>query len=163
VRGFTRQQRKEDVMTTSVGTQRDLSTLIEQLIELDYDAIEAYDAVVDRLQSPECRAQMIAFRDDHARHVRDLGAILRQSGREPPGGPDVKRLLTQGKVVIAGLMGDKAVLMAMKTNEDDTNTAYERSVSNDVVPPQVKDTLRACLADERRHRAWIEDQLSRMS
>jgi uncharacterized protein (TIGR02284 family) len=150
-------------MATLVGTQRDLSTLLEQLIELDYDAMDAYEAAVDRLQSPESRAQMIAFRDDHARHVRDLGTILRQSGREPPTGPDAKRSLVQGKVVIAGLMGDKAVLMAMTGNEDDTNTAYERCVSNDIVPSQVRETLRACLADERRHRAWIEDQLSRMT
>ena len=71
-------------------------------------------------------------------------------------------MLTEGKVVIAGIMGDKAILTAMKSNEDDTNTAYERSVDNDVVPAQVKDTLREFLGDERRHRAWIEQQLETM-
>ena len=41
----------------------------------------------------------------------------------------MKALLTKGKVVIAGLMGDEAILQAMRTNEADTNTAYERAVN----------------------------------
>jgi uncharacterized protein (TIGR02284 family) len=146
-------------VATLVGTQKDLSSLLEQLIELDYDAVEAYQAAIDRLEDTDTRAQLRDFQSDHVRHTRDLGAILRQSGREPPQGPDAKRMLTEGKVKIAALAGDKAVLLAMKTNEDDTNTAYERAVNNDVVPPQIKELLRACLADERRHRAWIENQI----
>ena len=47
----------------------------------------------------------------------------------------------------------------MKTNETDTNVAYERATTNDVVPPTVKELLRQNLADERRHRAWMEEQL----
>jgi uncharacterized protein (TIGR02284 family) len=146
-------------VATLVGTQKDLNTLLEQLIELDYDAIEAYHAAIDRLEDADARAQLRDFQSDHVRHTRDLGAVLRQSGREPPQGPDVKRMLTEGKVRIAALAGDKAVLMAMRTNEDDTNTAYERAVNNEAVPPQVKQILRGCLADERRHRAWIETQI----
>lgn len=146
-------------MATLVGTQTDLNSLLEQLIKLDYDAIEAYEAAIERLQDPDYRARLGEFRDDHVRHTRDLGAVLRQSGKEPPSGPDAKRILAEGKVKIAGLMGDKAVLMAMKTNEDDTNTAYERASTNDAVPPQIKELLRACLADERRHRAYIENEI----
>jgi hypothetical protein len=44
-------------------------------------------------------------------------------GRTPPKEGDMKALLTKGKVVIAGLMGDAAILQAMRTNEADTNTA----------------------------------------
>ena len=50
-------------------------------------------------------------------------------GRTPPKEGDMKALLTKGKVVIAGLMGDEAILQAMRTNEADTNTAYERAVN----------------------------------
>ena len=48
----------------------------------------------------------------------------------------------------------------MKTNETDTNVAYARAITNDVVPAHVKDILRRNLADERRHRSWIERELS---
>ena len=150
-------------MATLVGTQRDLNELLESLIELDFDAIEAYDAAIARLSSEDYRMQMTSFRDDHVRHTKELSSILRSSGREPPMGGDIKRVLTQGKVVMAGLMGDKAILTAMKTNEDDTNEAYERASTSDIVPPQIKDILRANLADERRHRAWIESQIHALS
>jgi len=142
-----------------VGTQKDLNSLLEQLIELDYDAVEAYDAAIERLAGAPLRETMGGFRKDHLRHIEELSAILRQSGREPPSGPDAKRLLASGKVVIAGLIGDRAILMAMKTNEDDTNTAYERAAGNTVVPAGVKQILQRGLADERRHRAWIEQQV----
>jgi hypothetical protein len=62
-------------------------------------------------------------------HITELGDILSSMGRTPPKEGDMKALLTKGKVVIAGLMGDEAILQAMRTNEADTNTAYERSVN----------------------------------
>ena len=146
-------------MTTLVGTQSDLNSLLKNLIELDYDAIEAYDAAISRVKSEAYRAKLTEFRDDHQRHTVTLSRVLRDSGQEPPSGPDLKRILTQGKVIVAGLAGDRAILFAMKTNETDTNVAYERATTNDVVPPTVKELLRQNLADERRHRAWMEEQL----
>ncbi len=149
-------------MATLVGTETDLNTLLEKLIELDFDAAEAYEAAIERLDDEESRRKLGEFRADHLRHTEDLGKILRDSGREPPHKGDIKRLLTKGKVVIAGLAGDRAVLMAMKTNEDDTNHAYERAVNNDAAPASVKEVLRRNLGDERRHREWIEQRLASM-
>jgi hypothetical protein len=63
------------------------------------------------------------------RHITELGDILSSMGRTPLKEGDMKALLTKGKVVIAGLMGDAAILQAMRTNEADTNTAYERTVN----------------------------------
>ena len=75
-----------------------------------------------------------AFKDDHQRHVAELGAIVRQEGDTPPSKGDMKRLLTEGKVVLAALAGDKAILRAMKSNEDDTNAAYERATGRTDLP-----------------------------
>ena len=36
-----------------------------------------------------------------------------------------KSYLTQGKVILANLIGDLTILRAMRSNEIDTNTAYE--------------------------------------
>jgi len=150
-------------MTTLVGTQKDPTSLMQKLIELDYDAVEAYEAAIARVETPDCRETLAAFRDDHLRHIADLGSVLRQQGSAVPTGPDAKRLLAQGKVVIAGLMGERAVLMAMKTNEEDTNTAYERAVNHKDVTPSVMKLLQAGLADERRHRAWLIRRLEQHS
>ena len=61
----------------------------------------------------------------------------------------MKALLTKGKVVIAGLMGDEAILQATRTNEADTNTAYERAVKLSGLPSNTRDVLQRGLEDER--------------
>jgi hypothetical protein len=56
-------------------------------------------------------------------------------------------------------VGDRAILRAMKTNEDDTNTAYERATGRADLTPTIRDVLTRALADERRHRQYIEQRL----
>ena len=66
----------------------------------------------------------------------------------------MKALLTKGKVVIARLMGDEAILQ-VRTNEADTNTAYERAVNFKDLQANTRGVLQYGLADERRHCEWI--------
>lgn len=148
-------------VATLAGTQTDPRSLLEELIKLDYDAIEAYDAAIERLTDLESQARLTEFRDDHERHTQNLGEHLRLMGHTPPMGPDIKRVLTKGKVVMAGLVGELAILKAMRSNEDDTNVAYERALAHDL-PLTLRETIRDNLADEKRHRAWIEEKLARM-
>jgi rubrerythrin len=147
---------------TMAGTQSEPHRLIEELIKLDYDAIEAYDAAIERLDDEESKQSLAEFRDDHARHTENLARFLRDAGRKPPSGPDAKRVLTKGKVLIADLMGDKAILQAMKSNEDDTNTVYERATQNKNLSSDMARTVRENLEDERRHRAWLEQKIAHM-
>ncbi len=104
-------------MATTVGTETDLESLLTDLIQLDFDAADAYQAAIDRLENHEWRAMLASFKEDHLRHTAELGEALRGMGVVPPSGGDMKSMLTQGKVVMAGLIGDEAVLRAMRTNE----------------------------------------------
>jgi uncharacterized protein (TIGR02284 family) len=149
-------------MGTMVGLHGDMKAVLHQLIELDFDAVEAYQAAIDRLKDTEAKQALSGFKRDHERHVQEVGEQLRLLGGEPPTGPDLKRVLTQGKVVIASVMGDRAILSAMKTNEDDTNTAYERVTSRNDLQPPLLTLLRRNLEDERRHRTWIEQRIQNM-
>jgi uncharacterized protein (TIGR02284 family) len=146
-------------MTTLVGTQKNLADLLDALLELDYDAIEAYRAAIDRIGDPSDKAQLGSFLADHERHIRDLTPLVESLGKKASKGPDIKQWLTKGKVVIMGLAGDNAILHAMKTNEDDTNKAYERATSRTDLTSDVRYILERNLADERRHRAWLEARL----
>jgi hypothetical protein len=47
----------------------------------------------------------------------------------------------------------------MRTNEADTNTAYERAVQFDALPSTARDALQRGLEDERRHCQWILETL----
>lgn len=147
-------------MATLVGTQKTVVDMMEALLELEYDAIEAYEAAVERISDAADKGALGGFLTDHRRHVSDLTPIIARLGGDAARGPDMKRWLTKGKVVIMGLAGDNAILFAMKTNEEDTNTSYERAVSRDDVPEDVRAVLERNLADERRHRAWIEARLA---
>lgn len=49
----------------------------------------------------------------------------------------------------------------MKSNEDDTNTAYNRADRHGGKTPAAAEFLARNLEDERRHRAWIEEALAR--
>jgi rubrerythrin len=146
-------------MTTTVGTETHLADLVQDLIQLDLAAIEAYNAAIERLSSPAFKQQLTQFRGDHLEHTRTLGAWMREQGKTPPESGGAKELLTKGKVALAGLVGDKQILLAMKTNEEDTNTAYERA-SNHREADGVRPIFEKNLSDERRHRAWIESTLS---
>lgn len=146
-------------MATMVGTQKELGKLLHALIELDLDAISAYRAAVDKLEDQSDKAQLASFMADHERHVRELSPILERLGHKPPQTADIKAVLTKGKVVIAGLFGDRAILIAMKTNEDDTNKAYERATERNDLPADLREVLMRGLSDERRHRAYIEGRI----
>lgn len=144
-------------MATRVGQENDPIEMLEHLMALDYDAIEAYQAAIDRLDDDGYRQQMASFKADHQRHVRELEPVVRQLGGEPPSGPGGKSMLTQGKVMMANLSGDEAILKAMQSNEDDTNTAYERAL--DRAPAEAQDIIRRGREDERRHWEWISATL----
>ncbi len=146
-------------MTTLIGTQRDPATLLAALIALDYDAIAAYQVAIDRLEHRECRERFKQFRADHERHVRDLGHLLRSMNVEPPSGADIKQILTAGRVLLSDIVGgDRAILEAMMTNEEESNCAYENAASHCDLPGTIRLTIERHLADERTHRAWIEDR-----
>ena len=146
-------------MTTTVGTEKTLESLLEDLIQLDYDAADAYQAAIDRLENSRFRSTLAEFKRDHLRHITELGDILSSMGRTPPKEGDIKALVAKGKVVIAGLMGDESILQAMRTNEADTNTAYERAVNFKGLQANTRDVLERGLEDERRHCEWILETL----
>lgn len=149
-------------MVTTVGTERSLTELLTNLVHLDYDAIEAYRLAVERLDDAAMAETLRGFMADHERHTREVGVLLREMGETPPTSGDMKQMLTTGKVAMADLLGDRAILQAMKSNEDDTNMAYERAVKHDDATPAIRSVLETNLADERRHRAWIEKTIDQL-
>jgi len=148
-------------MATAVSEET-LSKQIHNLIALDFDAIEAYQAALERLDDNESKTRLAGFKADHERHTEALGAHLSAMGETPPTKGDLKSLLTKGKVVIAGLAGDKAILQAMKSNEEDTVGAYAEATAQAGFPAALAQTLDENLADEKRHREWIERRIDQL-
>ena len=147
-------------MATLAGTQAHFFEALKQVIELDFDAIKAYEAAIHRLENPTYIATFQTFKGDHQRHVNDLSRYMKEQGQTPPTGPDFKAVLTQGKIIIAALATDHAILRAMKSNEEDTNQAYDNILSHGQKPQAIADLLITCFEDERRHRQWLEQEIT---
>src|SRR5919205_861028 len=81
-------------------TEAHVVDLLSDLIHLDFDAADAYQAAIDRIKDQQFAATLRAFKDDHLQHVAELSSILSGMGHEPPEEPDMKSLLTRGKVII---------------------------------------------------------------
>lgn len=143
-------------MVTMVGNESDINDLVKNLLNLEHDAIAAYDSCIERLDSRELAGQIAAFKEDHLQHVQVLTAMARELGIEAPTEGDMKQMLTTGKIALADLMGDAAILKAMKTNEDDTVTAYERAIRHEDAIPASKAFFMKAHQDEEKHRAWMD-------
>lgn len=146
-------------MVTFAGTQADFLEAIAEIITLDFDAIEAYQAAINRIQKEEYKKVLELFKQDHHRHIEQLSAYLTEQGQIPPAGPDLKSFLTQGKVVIASLGSDHAILQAMLSNEKDTNEAYENINNHAEKDISLDSILKEALEDEKRHSAWLQQQI----
>lgn len=146
-------------MVTLVGTQGSFVDALKELVELEFDALGAYEAALERLEDTEYKITLGQFRDDHKRHISELTTLLIQHDIEPPTSHSLgKHWLTVGKVVIGNLAGgDKAILLAMKSNEGDTNTAYMRMKERLDVWDDAKDIIDCGLQDEQRHKKWLEE------
>ncbi|MFN4062194.1 MAG: DUF2383 domain-containing protein [Paracoccus hibiscisoli] len=143
-------------MATTVGTEDTITDLVTNLILLERDAIAAYESTISRLSDPALSQQVAAFREDHLQHLDVLTEIAAETGADAPLEGDMKQMLTTGKVALASLMGDSAILKAMRTNEEDTVTAYERASDHPDALPKTLAFFQKALADERRHRDWME-------
>jgi rubrerythrin len=134
--------------------------LLNGLIKLDFDAIEAYEAALKRLEGEIVRMRLVGFMEDHRRHTRDLAAQVRDLGGLPATGPGLMRVLVEGTVVIGGLGHDKGILRAMSKNEAIVNRTYEAALEKLSVSSPVYELVRRNREDERRHKDWIDSVLS---
>ncbi len=143
-------------MVTTIGTESSFNDLVTNLIYLERDAIAAYESTIERLSDPALASQIEIFRQDHLQHLSVLQEMAAEAGAEAPQEGDMKQMLTTGKVAMASLMGDGSILQAMRSNEEDTVTAYERASQHADAMPQSRAFFQKAHADELRHREWMQ-------
>lgn len=142
----------------AMGKKGDMPGLIEELANLERDAVAAYDAAIDRLDDAGHKAKVAQFREDHVQHLEELETLAQKHGGRFPLDPGALSILTTGKVKMADMMGgDGAILKAMAANEVQTVTAYDNAAENDAVPAEDRSIFERARADEERHKAWMQD------
>lgn len=143
---------------------QDMTKMIDSLndlIALDYDAVNAYESAIARINDASVQTRLREFKGDHEQHIRDLSGYVASYGKEPRRRPDTKGFFIQAFTAITSMMGDKAALTAMKSNEELTNRTYDKALEHEW-PGPVRRILEKNRDDERRHLSFIEEQLTLM-
>lgn len=157
-----------DINTTRVDPRQSASTEeivagLNDLLQLDHDAIGSYEVAMERLEDRDHASQIAGFRLDHERHVRELTELIRSLGGTPKNEPHATGPLKQALQGLGGVAGDKGLLMAFRTNELQVRTKYDGYASKAVKwPAEVKRVIDANALDEERHYRWVADVMKSM-
>jgi uncharacterized protein (TIGR02284 family) len=137
---------------------RDVVVLLNRLIQLHYDAIDACKAAVAHVEDPRARQQLGATLEDHRGHVDELAVVVRNLGGEPASPSDLRPPRAKRRSA-ASPEGEHAFLEALGQNEEGARAAYEDATSLPGVPLDVLAALERNLADQRKHLAWVARRL----
>jgi rubrerythrin len=140
-----------------------LTGALNDLLQLDIDAVQAYGLVVKQLESKARKEAVRRYAADHKRHIEVLKRLIRAHGGVPlplshiPTGPF--KLAMQAT---ASFGSDRAVLLVFKNNERQSRDKYRRAAAKKGYPADVAKALRRAAADEERHYRWAEKSLQQL-
>ncbi|HEU4560286.1 MAG TPA: ferritin-like domain-containing protein [Longimicrobium sp.] len=139
-----------------------LLAMLNDLLMLDHDAVQAYSIAIGRISRAEYREALAGFRGDHQRHIDQLSQLIRDYGGVPVQMPHLPTGVFKAAMQALSTLGDdRAVLMAFKTNEGQVRDRYRRA-ANQPLDPAVGTIVSAAALDEEQHYAWVEQVLQKM-
>lgn len=140
-------------------TNQEIAGALEELLQLDTDAVLAYDRAIGGIGEGTLANQLAAFKLDHQRHILELSQALLGMNRKPPETkPDVKGTILGRMTGLRARFGTQQALEAMRSNEQLTTSTYARALARPF-PADVLEVVRRGAADEQRHLSWIERAL----
>lgn len=136
---------------------------LNDLLQLDHDAVTAYDVAIRSVNSDTYRETLRSFRGDHERHIAELTRLIRDRDGAPVQFPHVPSGVFKLAVQQAGRLGrgDAAVILAFKTNERQSRDKYRR-LAERTTDPEIAVVLGRAAADEARHYSWALETLDEL-
>ena len=144
------------------GSESRLVAEMNDLLQLDHDAVQAYTLAINALKAPHYRETLVRFRGDHERHIQELTRLIEGHGGIPIQLSHLPTGVFKLAVQAAGNAGgDREVLLAYKANERQARDKYGR-MADGPNPPDVAEVLHRAAADEERHYEWVSKVLERL-
>ena len=143
--------------------EKNLIAALSNLVQLDIDAVHAYDQVLKEIDDPIIKDRLLKFQDEHRKHIGGLSKHIEDLGGHPPKpSQDFKGYVIEAFAAIRSFTGLKGALKAMKITEDISNRYYGEVVSWEA-PSEVKEVLRTYFSEEKIHLDYITSNLQAMS
>jgi rubrerythrin len=152
-------QREAGTGAVAVPVEEVLAGL-NDLLQLDHDAIGAYQIAIEKLVDPNHAQQIQTFLHDHERHVRELNRMIQGLGGAPRNEPHATGPFKQALQALGSVGGDKGTLMAFRTNELQVRSKYQGYAAKARLwPPEVRGLVDRNALDEERHYRWVSELL----
>jgi ketosteroid isomerase-like protein len=143
---------------SSTSSESRLIADLNDLLQLDHDAVEAYTIAIDLVRSTRFRDSLVEYRADHKRHIEEIAALVRARGGLPTELPHATAPLKLTVQALGAAPGDVTLLLAFKAVEGQARDKYQRYATR-TWPADVADVVKAAAADEQRHYQWVEQSL----
>jgi rubrerythrin len=135
---------------------------LNDLLQLDHDAVGAYEIAMEKLNDRDHASQIAGFRRDHERHIRELNELIAELGGTPKNQPHATGPFKLALQSLGGLAGDRGTLMAFRTNELQVRAKYDAYAAKaNLWPTHIKRVIDACALDEERHYRWVSEVLGK--
>jgi rubrerythrin len=135
---------------------------LNDLLQLDHDAVGAYQIAMEKLKDRDHADQIAGFRRDHERHIRELNELISELGGTPSNHPHATGPFKLALQSLGALAGDTGVLLAFRANELLVRTKYDSYASRaNHWPTHIKRIIDACALDEERHFSWVSRVLGK--
>jgi hypothetical protein len=148
----------------NTNTQTADATLVARLndlLQLDQDALSAYELAIRELDSPRLKQELEAHRADHERHIQELERHLERIGGMKMPLPHLTGVFKLAVQAVVAAASDRKVLLAFKANEMQVRDKYMRAAESDL-PIDIRDTVSRAAADEQRHYEWAVMSLEQL-
>lgn len=139
--------------------ENDFASTFKELVNLDQNAVEAYEMAINRLKNDAYKSEFVKFKEEHQQHIEAIITILKNHGISEHFNSSIgkKQLLPKGKAVITNLTRDNSILLAIISNEIDIIDAYSFVYSKASRWKDTEDILKHIIDDEKRHKTWLEN------
>jgi len=139
-----------------------LMAALNDLLQLDHDAVASYQVAIDAVSTETLKRKLRQFKRDHQRHVAEIGELVTARGGTPVTAPHLSTGMLKLAVQALGAAGgDRAVLLAFRTNEWESANKYARAAGRRF-PPEVREVIRRGAEDEAKHYRWAAESLEKL-
>lgn len=131
---------------------------LNDLVQLHYDLIAAYETAIPRLENPAYQKVFREFRDSQNNSISALTRLVEEYGAEPKEKGDLGEPLAKARVLFGELLSDEGILQAMLANEQKLDLEYVRDLASLTAVPGMEDTLKRNRVDDVKRLAWLKGE-----